>query len=163
MTAVRGVPAQAGHDREVRGDLERGEVGEDDQVGGPEAAALGQPAVRAVPGQPAAGARVGLALGHVDGLLAGVEAAGYWARQDSMITSWPGRGEAVGELGGVPGAAALVRVGRADEGDLHVLCFSQARERTIRSASSASEARIIPVTKIRIVSLAKCSGCTTRS
>ena len=67
-------------------------------------------------------------------------------------------GEAMGKFGGVPGAAALVGVRRADQGDLH-----QARERTIRSASRASEARIIPVTKIRIVSLAKCSGCTTRS
>ena len=65
--------AQTAHDREVRGGLERGQVGEDNEVGGPEAAAFGQPAVRAVPGQAAAGARVGRALGYVDGLLAGVE------------------------------------------------------------------------------------------
>jgi len=63
--------AQTAHDREVRGCLERGQVGEDDEVGGPEATAFGQPAVRAVPGQAAAGARVGRALGYVDGLLAG--------------------------------------------------------------------------------------------
>src|SRR6266566_3681956 len=102
-------------------------------------------------------ARIGRALGHVDGLLAGVEPAGVLGapRLDDHVV--PGRGEAVGEFGGVPGAAALVGVRGADQGDFHV------RERTIRSASSAREARIIPVTKIRIVSLAKCSGCTTRS
>src|SRR4029077_13178716 len=36
--------AQTAHDREVRGGLERGQVGEDDEIGGPEAAAFGQPA-----------------------------------------------------------------------------------------------------------------------
>src|SRR6266571_4283852 len=99
-----------------------------------------------------------LALGHVDGLLAGVEAAGVLGAPglDDHVVALGG--EAMGEFGGVPGAAALVGVRRADQGDFH-----QARERTIRSASRASEARIIPVTKIRIVSLAKCSGCTTRS
>ena len=152
MTTVRG-PAEAGHHREVRGRLERGEVGEDDQVGGPEAAAFGQPAVRPVPGQPAVRARVGLALGHVDGLLAGVEAAGVLGAPGLDDHVVAGRGEAVGEFGGVPGAAALIRVGGPDQGDFH-----QSRERTIRSASSARLARIIPVTKIRIVSLAKCSG-----
>jgi len=157
----RGVrsPAQAGHDREVRGHLERGEQGEDHQVGGAEPAALGQPAVRAVPGQPAEGARVGRALGHVDGLLAGIEAArvlGPPGLDDHVVA---GRGEAPGQFGGVPGPAALVRVRRANYRDFHV----SPRERTIRSASSASEARIIPVTKIRIVSLAKCTGCTTMS
>ena len=68
-------------------------------------------------------------------------------------------GQPVRQLGGVPRPAALVRVRGSDQGDLH----GSARERTIRSASSAIEARIMPVTKIRMVSLAKCSGCTTRS
>ncbi len=158
--------AQGAHDGEVGGHLEGGEQDEDDQVGGSQPTARGEPAVRAVPGQPAVGARVRLALGDVDGLLAGVEAPGVLGAPGLDDHVVAGRGQPVRQLGGVPGAAALVRVGRADEGDPHVLralLHHWARERTIRSASSASEARIIPVTKIRMVSLAKCSGCTTRS
>ena len=97
--------------------------------------------------------------GTSSGLLAGVEPGrvlGPPGLDDDVVA---GGGEPVRQLGGVPRPAALVRVRGPDQGDPHV----SARERTIRSASSAIEARIMPVTKIRMVSLAKCSGCTTRS
>jgi hypothetical protein len=35
------------------------------------------------------GARVRLALGDVDGLLPGYSRREYWARHDSITTSWP--------------------------------------------------------------------------
>src|SRR5215475_9041230 len=71
-------------------------------------------------------ARVRLALGHINGLLAGVEAAGILGAPGLDDHVVAGRGEAVGEFGGVPGAAALIRVGGPDQGDFH-----QVRERTI--------------------------------
>jgi hypothetical protein len=109
--------AQGAHDGEVDGNLDRGQQDEDDQVGGPEPTAGGEPAVRAVPGQPAVGARVGLALRDVDGLLARVEPPGVLGTPGLDDHVVAGRGQVVGQFGGVPGPAALVRVGRADQRD----------------------------------------------
>jgi hypothetical protein len=154
-----GPAAETGQDRQVGRHLERRQQREDHQVGGPEPAPGSDPAVRAIPGQSAVGARVRRAFRDVEGLPAGIEPPGVLGApglDDDVVARG---GEPVREFGGVPRAASLVRVGRPDQRDPHV----SPRERTIRSASRASEARIRPVTKIRIVSLAKCSGCTTRS
>jgi hypothetical protein len=154
-----GPAAQAGQDGQVGGHLERRQQREDHQVGRPEPAPGGEPAVRAVPGQPVVGAPVRLAFRGVEGLPPGIEPRGVLGPpglDDDVVARG---GQPVRQLGGVPRAAPLVRVRRADQRDPHV----SPRERTIRSPSRASEARISPVTKIRMVSLAKCSGCTTRS
>ena len=92
---------QGGQHRQVGRHLARGQQGEDDQVGGAEPAASGDPAVRAVPGQPTVGARVRLSFLEL-------RSGGAPGLDDDVVACG---GQTAGQFGGVPCAAARVGVG----------------------------------------------------
>ena len=95
---------QGGQHRQVGRHLARAHQGEDDQVGGAEPAASGDPAVRAMPGQPTVGARVRLSFLEL-------RSRGAPRLDDDVVASG---GQTAGQFGGVPCATALVGVGRPD-------------------------------------------------
>ncbi len=120
VRAWRGRAAQAPHDGDVRGHLDRREEGEHSEVTAAAQPPPGpQPAIRPAPGQQPPGQRIRLALRLLNRLHARVKRRRVHRppRLDHHVV--PGGRQPVREFGRMPRAAALVRVRRPDQRNPH--------------------------------------------